>query len=143
MNTPVAWILASACATLLTAPLIGSFDLAAYLRGGDDATISRLSQRVAWLYPPYQWCVCFLLAELCGHLFTTRPCDPPIPRWVSLVLFVAVPYLIAVGTMIAALRARGGLPQTGSQFSIELAPVLVALTLGATCGAYLLHQTGD
>lgn len=136
------WMLAAAVVTLAAAPLIGSFDLAAYLRGGDNATISRLSQRVAWFCPLYQWAVCFLFGVLGGHLFTTRPCEPLVPRWVSISVLVVVPYLIALGTMIAGLRAPGGLPAAGSQTQIELAPVLVALVLGAFAGAYLLHQTG-
>jgi hypothetical protein len=141
MNT-LPWTIAAAVVTLAAAPVIGTFDLAAYLRGGDNATISRLSQRVAWFFAPYQWAVCFLVGVLCGHLFTTRPCEPVVPRGVSVALCVVLPYLIALGSMLAGLRAPGGLPAAGSQSQIELAPVLVALTLGAFAGAYLLHQTG-
>lgn len=133
------WIVASACVTLGTAPLVLFFDETAYTNAGDEATISRLSQRVAWRYPPYRWAVCYLLGLLTGHLFTTRPCPVPLPVWLTLALFVALPYFVALGAMIAGLR--GGLPLSAGR-AAGLAPVVAALVIGADDGAELLHQTG-
>lgn len=136
------WVVASAAVILGTPSVLGIYDGAAYLVSGDDATISRLSQRTAWAYPPYQWAVCLLFGVLCGHLFCTRTCEPMVPRWVSLVLFVALPYLIVVATLVAGLRVPGGLPVTDMARNHPLVSVLVSFVAGALVGARLLHQTG-
>jgi uncharacterized membrane protein YbjE (DUF340 family) len=135
------WMVASAVVILATPTVIGLFDGAAYLVAGDDATISRLSQRVAWAHTQYRWCICFLFGVLCGHLFTTVPVEPLVPRWVSLTLFVAVPYLVVIATVLAGLTAPGALPTTGHAHQFAL--VACGLVLGAAVGAGLLHQTGD
>lgn len=137
------WMIASAAVILAAPDVLGLYDADAYRRAGNDATISRLSQRVAWRYPPYQWCFCFVLAVLCGHLFTTRPTPRPLPDWLSLVLFVGLPYLVVVVTLIAGLRTPGGLPVTGAGRVHPLVPILFALGLGAIVGALVLHQTGE
>jgi hypothetical protein len=139
---PSPWILASAAVTLAAAPVIGLFDAAAYLAGGDEATISRLSQRTAWAFPPYQWAVCFLFAVLCGHLFTTRPCEPPLPVWLSLAVLVALPYCVVLGGMTHALHAPASLPLHPTLRVNPLAPVVLSLVLGAVLGSEFLHQTG-
>lgn len=137
------WMLASALVILLTPTLIGSEDLAAYLRGGNVATISRISQRTAWAYPPYGWSVCFLLGLLCGHLFVTNDAPAPLPRWFSFGLFVVVPYLVAVTTLALGVWHPASLPLADASRDYPLTTVIVVLALGALVGARLLHQTGE
>ena len=143
MNSPMNlkwWMVASAAAILLTAPVLGSYDLDAYESAGDDATISRLAQRTAWRYPPFAFCVCFLLAELCLHLFTTVSTPRPFSDWVTIPLFVILPYVVVVAATIAGLRSPGALPPNGpTSFGV----VFSGLLFGALSGAVLLHQTGD
>ena len=139
------WMVATAALILATPPALGAYDVDAYEEGGDDATISRLSQRTAWKYPPFQWSLCFLLAELCTHLFTTRAVPRPFPDWLTIPALVILPFLVVVVCLIAAVRSPGGLPATGPPVSSAsaLAKILVALALGALSGARILHQTGD
>lgn len=136
------WQIGSALVILVTPTVIGLYDLAAYLRAGNGATISRLSLQTAWEYPPYQWCICFLFGLLCAHLFAPLPGPHPLPPEFSLLAFVLVPYAVVVVAVIAGLRTPDGPPLTDASRNYPLLSVLLWINLGAVIGSAFLPQSG-
>lgn len=138
--TAFGWTVLTAVLILLTPTILGLYDGAAELLGTNESTISRFSQEVAWQHPQYQWCMCLLFGVLMGHIFSTNPHPPLLPRWVSLILFVAVPYLvIVVSAYIKVDSLRRALGTSAVGYS-DLAG-LVPLVAGWFVGSRLLHQS--
>lgn len=137
------WQVLSALVILAAPTVIGGYDLMAYLRSGNGATISRLSLQTAWEYPPYLWAICFLFGLLCAHLFAPLPGPRPLPPAFSLLLFVGVPYVVVTVAMIAGLRTPDGPPLADASRSYPLMTVLLWLNLGAVVGAAFLPQSGS
>lgn len=134
------WQVASAAVILATPVLVGVYDLVAYLRAGDPATISRVSLQTAAEYPPFKWCLCLLFGAFLAHLFVSSPGPRPLPVWVALPLVVGVPLAVTFATLVLGLRTPDA-PAVRSQY--QLVEVLVWTTLGCLLGAGLLSQTAE
>lgn len=143
MNLPPnwGWLLASVLVVLATPQLGGLYDLVAYAVAGNDWTISRVSQVTAWRHPYFQWFVCLLLGIYAGHVFTTRHYPRLVPAWLSLTVFVLVPYLLVIVAMVSDLAPIRSLPLRETSRDHPLLVTCWFLLSGAVIGGGLLYQT--
>ena len=74
--TTVSWRVITAAIIVLTPLVVGVYDLVAYLRGGNNATISKTCLDTAREYPLFAICVVFAFGALCGHLFVPQHLPP-------------------------------------------------------------------
>ena len=134
-----AWQLASVCVILASPVLIGGYDLVAFLRSGNSATISRISLETAREYPLFQWMVCFLFGLLCAHLFAFNAKGPLWPMWVSFAAFVVVPVSLAFASLLIGLRTVEEVADLARDR--PLPSVILWLTWGAVVGYFFLPQS--
>jgi hypothetical protein len=126
-------------------PALGIWDAVAYELGGDDATFSRICYLIAQKYPLYLVLVCELFGILAGHVFTTRLGEQPIVnRWITLTLFVFIPYGIVVAAAIFELNTLHAATAPLKSFHHNHPGVAVPLWLvaGSQIGSRLLFQSG-
>lgn len=134
------WLLGSVLVIIASPVMIGLWDLFAYWKGGNDATISRISLQTAYEAPGYQSSICFLFGLLVAHLFAPLPGERPLPPWLSLLVFVGLPLAVAFGSLFAGLK----IPNEDIMRAIRPYPlisVLIWINLGAVVGAAFLPQT--
>ena len=90
---------------------------------------------------PFIAAVCILLGAYPGHCFTTKPFPRPLPDWLSLPLFLGIPYIAAVIALTREVEFLKGSVAGQTMADYPLVFTILWLSVGATIGSVLLHQT--
>jgi hypothetical protein len=72
----MSWTVATPLAIVGAAVALAFYDLLAYRRGGNDATISVAMLRAGRRYPMFAIVVAFIVGVLFGHLFLPQHVQP-------------------------------------------------------------------